>query len=146
MRADGIWPGAAQAQRLCVSLLVAAPMVAHGAGDPVAGRKLFASCANCHVVGPGARHGFGPHLAGLVGRRAGSLPGFAYSSGMKGSGLVWNEATLTAFLRDPGGVVPGTKMRYWGVGIDGGKVADLLAYLAEQDRRAAPAGPPGSRP
>lgn len=118
----------------CLWLLLA-PLAAHAAGDAVAGRKLFASCANCHAVGPGARHGFGPHLSSLAGRKAGSLPGFAYSSGMKASGLVWNEASLTAFLRNPGDVVPGTKMRYWGVGINDKKVADLLAYLAEQDRR-----------
>ncbi len=115
-------------------LALLAPLAAHAAGDPVAGRKLYASCANCHAVGPSARHGFGPHLNALVGRKAGSLPGFAYSPGMKASGLVWNEATLTAYLRDPGGVVPGTKMRYWGVGINEQKVADLLAYLAAQER------------
>ncbi len=111
-------------------LAVLAPLTAQAGGDPVAGRKLFASCANCHAVGPSARHGFGPHLNALVGRKAGSLPGYAYSPGMKASGLVWNQATLTAYLRDPGGVVPGTKMRYWGVGINEQKVADLLAYLA----------------
>jgi cytochrome c len=118
-----------------LALLAAlAPLVAQAGGDPVAGRKLFASCANCHAVGPSARHGFGPHLNALVGRKAGSLPGYAYSPGMKASGLVWNQATLTAYLRDPGGVVPGTKMRYWGVGINEQKVADLLAYLAAQER------------
>ncbi|MFG6464529.1 c-type cytochrome [Roseateles sp. DXS20W] len=119
---------------LAVALLLLAPLLAGAAGDPVAGRRLFASCANCHAVGPSARHGFGPHLNALAGRKAGSLPGFAYSPGMKASGLVWNEATLTAFLRDPGGTVPGNKMRYWGVGINEQKVADLLAYLAAQER------------
>ena len=110
------------------------PLLTQAAGDPAAGRRLFASCANCHAVGPSARHGFGPHLNGLAGRKAGSLEGFAYSKGMKASGLVWNEATLTAFLRAPDDVVPGTKMRYWGVGINEQRVADLLAYLASQQR------------
>lgn len=100
------------------------------AGDAAAGRKVFTSCANCHAVGPAARHGFGPQLNALVGRKAGSSPGYVYSAGMKASGLVWNEATLTAFLRDPNAVVPGTKMRYWGIGMNERKVADLLAYLA----------------
>jgi cytochrome c len=111
-------------------LALLAPLAAHAAGDPVAGRKLYASCANCHAVGPSARHGFGPHLNALVGRKAGSLPGYAFSPAMKASGLVWTPATLTAFLRSPSDVVPGTKMRYWGVGINEQKVADLLAYLA----------------
>lgn len=114
--------------------LLLVPLLAGAAGDPAAGRRLFASCANCHAVGPSARHGFGPQLNGLVGRKAGSLAGFAYSPGMKASGLVWSEATLTAYLRDPGGTVPGTKMRYWGIGINERKVADLLAYLAAQER------------
>jgi cytochrome c len=111
-------------------LLSATAPWAVAAGDAAAGRKVFASCANCHAVGPAARHGFGPHLNALVGRKAGSSPGFAYSAGMKASRLVWNEATLTAFLRDPNAVVPGTKMRYWGIGMNERKVADLLAYLA----------------
>lgn len=113
-------------------LLLLLPWCAQAAPDLAAGRKLFASCANCHAVGPSARHGFGPQLNGLVGRQAGSLAGYAYSPAMKASGLVWREATLTAFLRDPSGVVPGTKMRYWGVGIDDKKVGDLLAFIASQ--------------
>ncbi len=116
-----------------VLLALLAPLAAHPAGDSVAGRKLYASCANCHAVGPAARHGFGPHLNALVGRKAGSLPGYAFSPAMKGSGLVWTPATLTAFLRSPGDVVPGTKMRYWGLGLDEQKVADLLAHLASAE-------------
>lgn len=117
------------------ALLALAPLLAAATGDTAAGRKLFASCANCHAVGPGARHGFGPHLNDLAGRKAGSLAGYAYSPALKASGLVWTPATLTAYLRDPGTLVPGTKMRYWGLGINERKVADLLAYLAAQDAR-----------
>lgn len=118
-------------QVVAVALLLSATApLAVAAGDAAAGRKVFATCASCHAVGPAARHGFGPHLNALVGRKAGSSPGYAYSTGMKASGLVWNEATLTAFLRDPNAVVPGTKMRYWGIGMNERKVADLLAYLA----------------
>ena len=47
---------------------------------------------------------------------------------MKGAGIVWSESTLTAFLHNPSGVVPGTKMQFWGIGNDQ-KIADLLAYL-----------------
>ncbi|MBI3348855.1 MAG: c-type cytochrome [Burkholderiales bacterium] len=106
-----------------------APLAVAG-GDAAAGRKVFSACINCHAVGPAARHGFGPQLNELVGRKAGASPGYAYSAGMKASGLVWSEATLTAFLRDPEAVVPGTKMRFWGLGMNERKVADLLAYLA----------------
>lgn len=119
-------------RRLAAAALAVAPLFATAAGDPAAGRKLFTSCANCHAVGPSARHGFGPQLNALAGRKAGNLAGYTYSPAMKASGLVWNEATLAAFLRDPNAVVPGTKMRYWGIGINEAKVADLLAYLAAQ--------------
>lgn len=134
MTPDRVRSGSRGAPRLFAALLALAPALAPAAGDPAAGRKLFASCANCHAVGPGARSAFGPHLNGLVGRQAGRLPGYSYSAGMKASRLVWTQATLTAFLREPSAVVPGTKMRYWGVGIDEKKVADLLAYLASQER------------
>lgn len=122
-----------QIAALALVLPSLAPL-AVAAGDAAAGRKVFTACANCHAVGPAARHGFGPQLNALVGRKAGSSPGYAYSAGMKASGVVWNEATLTAFLRDPAAIVPGTKMRFWGVGINERKVADLLAYLAAQER------------
>jgi cytochrome c len=118
---------------MLAAALAAGPVAA--AGDAAAGRKVFAGCVNCHAVGAQARHGFGPHLNDLMGRKAGSLPGYAYSPAMKASGLVWTEATLTAFLRDPDAVVPGTKMRYWGWGMDARKVADLNAYLAAAQGR-----------
>ena len=115
---------------LFAALLLAAPALTSAAGDPAAGRKLFASCANCHAVGPGARSAFGPHLNGLLGRPAGSLPGYSYSAGMKASRLVWTQATLTAFLREPSAVVPGTKMVFAGLP-DAQKRADLIAYLQQ---------------
>ncbi|PTE01363.1 c-type cytochrome [Pandoraea apista] len=106
---------------------LAAPAVA--APDIEAGKALFASrCASCHSVGPMAASGFGPQLNGLANRRAGSLADFEYSKEMKQSGLVWDDKTLAAFIANPGKTVPGTKMRFWGIGNER-KVADLIAYL-----------------
>jgi cytochrome c len=99
-----------------------------------AGRKVFARCANCHQVGPGARNVFGPELNGILGRRAGGLTGYAYSPALRQAGFVWDEAKLAAFLRDPQQVVPGNAMRFWGLG-DDEQVADLLAYLRSQPAR-----------
>ncbi|WP_084070841.1 c-type cytochrome [Pandoraea vervacti] len=102
---------------------------AFAAGDVDAGKALFASrCASCHAVGPMAASGFGPQLNGLSTRRAGSLKDFEYSAAMKQSGLVWDDKTLAAFIANPGNTVPGTKMRFWGIGNER-KVADLIAYL-----------------
>jgi len=95
---------------------------------PVDGAAVFKQCASCHQVGTGARGGFGPELNGLFGRRAGATADFAYSPAMQSSGIVWNEQTLAAFLRDPGKVVPGTKMRFWGIG-DEREMKALLAHL-----------------
>lgn len=122
--------------RLVLLLLAAAPL-AVGAADLANGQRLFASrCASCHSVGPSARAGFGPQLNAVFGRRAGSTPDFRYSPAMVKSGIVWNDKTLAAFIDSPGDLVPGTKMRFWGMS-DRKQVGDLLAYL-----RSLPPAPP----
>jgi cytochrome c len=127
------------------ALLACLPLLLASAGpqaaDPLAaGRAAFQRCANCHQVGPGARSNFGPQLNGVLGRRAGSAPDFAYSPAMKRAGFVWNEKSLAAFLRDPDEVVPGNKMRFWGLRSER-QIADLLAFL-----RAHPAQAAGRKP
>jgi len=69
----------------------------------------FAVCSSCHAVAPG-RHGVGPSLAGIWGRKAASTPGYAYSNALKSSGIVWNAQTLDTWLTAPMKMVPGTKM------------------------------------
>ena len=69
--------------------------------------------------------------SGVVDRPAGTYPGYRYSSAMRRSGLVWDEATLIKYLRGPDKVVPGTKMAF--AGIEGDQdLADLVAYLKQQ--------------
>lgn len=100
-----------------------------GAADLDAGKSIFVHrCAACHAIGTSARGGFGPQLNGIVGRRAASTADFSYSAAMKKSGIVWSEKSLASFVKGPGDVVPGTSMRFWGIG-DEQKVANLLAYL-----------------
>lgn len=111
----------------CFTLSLAASLVQ--AADPLAaGRAAFQRCANCHQVGPGARSNFGPQLNGILGRRAGAAPDFDYSPALRKAGFTWNEKNLAAFLRDPDEVVPGNKMRFWGLRSER-QIADLLAYL-----------------
>lgn len=108
--------------------------VAQGAmvqGDAEAGQRAFKRCVSCHQVGPAARGAFGPHLNGIVGRRAGATADFRYSPAMKQSGIVWTEQKLAAFLQSPNQVVPGNQMRFWGIG-DQRQIANLVAYLRTQ--------------
>lgn len=102
---------------------------AHGAGDIQAGKDLFsARCASCHHVGPSARAAFGPQLNGIFGRKAGGTEDYRYSDAMKTSAVVWDEASLRAFVQSLAKVVPGTKMRFWGIS-NTKQIDDLLAYL-----------------
>jgi cytochrome c len=114
-----------------LALLACLPACTPSGTDAAAGAKAFRACASCHQVGPNARAGFGPQLNGLFGRRAGSTPDYAYSDAMRTSGIVWDERTLAAYLRDPAKLVPGTKMRFWGIG-DEREIAALTAYLRTQ--------------
>lgn len=110
-------------------LALAMPCIARADGDAAAGQAVFEkTCKGCHTIGRAAQHAFGPELNGLIGRKAGSMPGYKYSDEMQASGIVWSEANLTAFIAAPTDVVPGTRMHFWGLS-DPQKVADLLAWL-----------------
>jgi cytochrome c len=110
--------------------LFAADLVGAGAGSPPAedvekGREIYERCAACHSL---ERDRVGPRHCGLLGRRAGSVPGFPYSEAMRGSGIVWTRETLDRFIADPLGTVPGTFMGYAGIP-DAGERAQLVAFL-----------------
>jgi cytochrome c len=99
------------------------------AGDVQAGKEAFTRlCASCHHVGPSARGAFGPQLNAVFGRKAGSTADFRYSDAMKASSVIWSDDTLRAFVQSPAKVVPGTKMRFWGMS-NPRQIEDLLAYL-----------------
>lgn len=92
---------------LAALALVAAPALA---ADPEAGEKLFVRCKACHSItaadGTAIVRGgkVGPDLFGVVGRPAASVEGYAYGAGIleaKEAGLVWDEALLAEYLRDP---------------------------------------------
>jgi cytochrome c len=111
-----------------VAAATSAADAAAAASTPAAARPVaFAQCASCHSVEPG-KNGIGPSLAGVVGLKAGHDPKFAYSTSMRSSGLIWDEATLDRYLKDPRGTVPGTKMAYAGLK-DDAKRAELIAWL-----------------
>jgi cytochrome c len=96
-------------------------------GDPTKGAAVFRQCQTCHVREVGVNK-VGPSLAGIVGRPAGSVPGFRYSEANKNSGITWSEQELYVYLENPKAKVPGTIMAFVGIK-DSQKRADLIAYL-----------------
>lgn len=116
---------------ICIAgaLLALSITGAQAAGDATRGAALFSRCALCHNNAKGAPNKIGPNLFGVVGRKAGTYPGFSYSSAMKGAGFVWTPAKLDAYLAAPQKVVPGNNMPFGGIP-DAGQRTDLVAYLA----------------
>lgn len=103
------------------SAFLIAAMVAGSSGIAAAqdkakqGETIFKrTCGACHTVEPG-KNRIGPSLAGVVGRKAGTVGGFKYSDPMAKSGITWNEESLNKYLNDPKGFVPGNKMAFTGL-------------------------------
>jgi cytochrome c len=107
-------------------LIAAPPAMAQGI-SPNAGRNAFQVCAACHGTRPGEQR-MGPSLAGISGRKAGSVAGFAYSPDMAKASFKWDDQRLSAFLAQPKAVVPGTRMIFRGVS-DPGQRQAIIAYL-----------------
>jgi cytochrome c len=94
---------------LLIKILVTSS-TAWAADDPAAGEKVFAArCAVCHATEVG-QNKIGPSLAGIVGSKAGTVPGFNFSPAMKNTDITWDDAELDKFLANPTGDVHGTKM------------------------------------
>ena len=95
--------------------------------DVAAGSQVFHICQACHSLDPG-RNLIGPSLAGVVGRKAGTAPGFDYSEAMKSANITWDAKSLDAYLADPQKVVPGNRMPFGGLKSDLDR-QELVAYL-----------------
>jgi cytochrome c len=94
---------------LLINVLLASS-AALAARDPTAGEKVFAShCGVCHATTPGENK-VGPSLAGIVGSKSGTVPGFNFSTTMKDANVTWDDANLDKYLANPNGFVHGTKM------------------------------------
>jgi cytochrome c len=115
----------------CATEALAAPP------DLKLGKAAFARCAGCHSMNYDIN---GPRLCGLIGRRAGSVPGFDYSAAMKRADIVWSAATLDRLLTDPRKAVPGTTMTEGAVPKRAERSA-LVAYLIEANNGPECHGP-----
>lgn len=111
-------------------LLAAGLVTSVSARADEAGEKVFKKyCAACHTMEAG-KNKVGPSLAGIVGRKAGTVEGFQYSNANKSSGVTWDEATLDTYLVDPKKFMPGTKMVFNGAKKEDERKA-LIGYLKE---------------
>src|SRR3569833_2937507 len=96
------------ARRWCVVLsfaaLAAGEAQSAATADAVRGAELYSSrCGACHSI---TDNGAGPRHAGLIGRKAGTQPGFEYSEALKSSHIVWKEKTLSKWLETPNKLEP----------------------------------------
>lgn len=100
------------------------------AGDAVAGKKVFNKCKACHSLKPG-KNSAGPSLHGVLGGEAATAAEFKYSQALKDSGIVWDDAQLAAFLADPKGTVPKTRMSFRGLK-KSDDIENVIAYIRSQ--------------
>jgi cytochrome c len=126
MKLSGILSG------IAVLLPFALVAQAQGPGEAQRGAQVFNQCKICHSLEAG-KNMIGPSLHGVLGRKAGTVPGFAYSPAMKNANVTWNDDTLSKYLADPKAFIPGDKMAFPGVK-DASKLGDLLAYLNQATR------------
>jgi cytochrome c len=116
---------------LALVLCSAASVPPASAGDTAivnAGRIIFESrCRVCHADDPGLRS-YGPPLVGVIGRQAGSFPGYVYSEALKNAGITWTLEAVRAWMANNDAMMPGTKMRHVGV-TDPAEQDLILSYL-----------------
>jgi len=93
------------------------------------GEKVFRDCKPCHTLAEG-KNRVGPNLYHIVGRKAGTVEGFAYSNAMKHAGIIWNEKNLKEFLAKPMWFIAGNKMAFAGIKQEN-ELNNLIAYLKE---------------
>lgn len=100
---------------------------AGGSGDGERGKIVFNKrCTGCHAIDANRE---GPELRGVFGRKAGTLPGFNYSTALKASAITWNEDSLDKWLSDTDAAVPGSDMEFRVVKAI--ERLDLIAYLKQ---------------
>jgi|ERR1041385_3426786 cytochrome c len=107
--------------------VVAVSLTPARAADVEKGKAVFEQCAACHSL-DGSGDYDGPSLKGIIGRKAGSLEDYRYSTAMKRSNVLWDAATLDNYVTDPQAFIPGNRMAFAGIA-DKAERDDLIAFL-----------------
>jgi cytochrome c len=97
------------------------------AADAAHGKVVFQTCAACHSDKPDA---IGPSLRGVYGRKSAALQDFRYSNAMMRANLIWDNANLKAYIKDPQAKVKGNRMPFGGLGSDA-DIDDVIAFLKD---------------
>ncbi|KPH01618.1 cytochrome C [Pseudomonas sp. RIT-PI-q] len=112
--------------------LAQAALAAECAPDQGHGAQVFANeCAVCHSVTKGMAGMMGPNLAGVGGRKSGSLEGFNYSQAMRNKDINWQAENIAQLIAQPQAFVPGTYMPYMGLASADDRQA-VVCFLKEQ--------------
>jgi cytochrome c len=123
-------------------LLITAPVAIALAASPALaqdakkGKRVFKRCAACHNVDTD-KNKVGPHLMGIIGRKAGAVDGFKYSSALMKKaeeGLEWTKENLDAYLKSPKKFIPRGKMAFAGLRKEDDR-ANVIAYLEEAGKK-----------
>lgn len=115
-----------------IALLLSSPCALAQAAENASGQQAFNNaCRTCHMVREGDNR-LGPNLHKIIGRKAGSLPDYAFSSAMKEAGFVWDEEKLDRFMAKPDEVVPGNNMKPYGGLASDEERKKIIAFLAQQ--------------
>ena len=117
---------------LAAAILTLTAAVATSGTDVDAGQLLFNNaCRTCHSVKEGDNR-LGPSLHNVLGRKAGSLPNYGYSSAMKNADFVWDKGKLDRFITNPDEVVTGNNMKPFGGVASADDRAKIIAFLDTQ--------------
>lgn len=106
--------------------------------NPERGKDAFVrQCALCHTIDKGDSNRFGPNLFGIMGRKAGTVPGFKYSPAFRSTAAWnWNDAKMGAWISSPQAMIPGSKMDMF-QGVATSDRNDIIAWLAEHGGHAS---------
>ena len=113
-----------------LSLLSGFPQASQAAEDASGQLAFNNACRTCHIMREGDNR-LGPNLHKIIGRKAGSLPDYAFSSAMKEAGFVWDAEKLDRFIANPDEVVPGNNMKPYGGLSSSEDRKKIIAFLAQ---------------